>query len=232
MLEAGSDEPPGDGQSHDHPVRHRLYGDGLADRLAGVRLPFLVVPLFVLAASAIAGNALAPALVANQPVLLLALNSTTRHLVLTSTSVDVVPYFAVALVRRTLEDPLLFLLGWRYGDAAVAWTVDHLGGARTLGWLRRNFRRYGWPLVALVPGGVVCVLAGASRMGLVPFALVGLAGTVGTIAALRASGEALAGPVDVAVALIADNWVWMTATSVAVTAAWIGQRRRARHAAR
>ena len=197
----------------------------LADRLSSVRLPFLVVPLFVLAGSAIVGNAAAPALLANRPLLLLALNSTTRHLLLTSTNVDVVPYAAVALLRRSLEDPLLYLLGWRYGDAAVAWTAEHLGGARTLDWMQRNFRRFGWLLVALFPGGVVCVMAGAARMGLVPFALVGLAGTVATIAAIRASGETLAGPVGALVTVVAENWVWLTVVSVAMTTAWVARRR-------
>ena len=200
-------------------------GKVLADRLSSVRLPFLVVPLFVLAASAIVGNAAAPALLANRPLLLLALNATTRHLLLTSTSVDVVPYAAVALARRSLEDPLLYLLGWRYGDAAVAWTAEHLGGARALSWLQRNFRRFGWLLVALFPGGVVCVMAGAARMGLVPFALVGLAGTVATIAAIRASGETLAGPVGTLLTVVTENWVWLTVLSVAMTTAWVGRRR-------
>jgi len=197
----------------------------LADRLSGVRMPFLVVPLLVLATTAIVGNAAAPALLANQPLLLLALNSTTRHLLLTSTTVDVVPYAAVALVRRSLEDPLLYLLGWRYGDAAVDWAAEHLGGARTLHWMRRNFRRFGWVLVALFPGGVVCVMAGAARMGLVPFALVGFVGTVATIAAIRASGETLAGPVGTLLTLVTENWVWLTVLSVAMTIAWVARRR-------
>ncbi len=213
---AGPDDPeppaPADGQV-------------LADRLSSVRLPFLVIPLLVLATSAVVGNAAAPALLANQPLLLLALNSTTRHLLLTSTSVDVVPYTAVALVRRSLEDPLLYLLGWRYGDAAVAWTAEHLGGGRTLDWTRRNFHRFGWVLVALFPGGVVCVLAGAARMRLVPFALVGFAGTVATIGAIRASGETLAGPVGALVSVVSENWVWLTALSVAMTIALVARRR-------
>jgi len=200
-------------------------GKVLADRLSSVRLPFLIVPLFVLATTAVVGNAAAPALLANRPLLLLALNSTTRHLLLTSTSVEVVPYAAVALVRRTLEDPLLYLLGWRFGDVAVDWTAEHLGGARTLHWMRRNFRRFGWLLVALFPGGVVCVMAGAARMGLVPFALVGFLGTVATIAAIRASGETLAAPVGELVALIGENWVWLTVLSVGLTAALALRRR-------
>lgn len=217
---AGADEEPGPPAATE--------GEVLADRLAGVPLPVLVVPLLVLATSAVIGNALAPALLANQPLLLLALNATTRHLVLTSTTVDVAPYVAVALVRRSLEDPLLYLLGWRYGDAAVAWTAEHLGGARSLGWIRRNFRRFGWVLVALFPGGVVCVMAGAARMGLVPFALVGFAGTVASIAAIRASGETLAAPVGVVVAAVGENWVWLTVLSVAMTAVWVVRRRQLR----
>ncbi|MEW6154400.1 MAG: hypothetical protein AB1673_10495 [Actinomycetota bacterium] len=198
------------------------------DRVEQVPPALLIVPLVILAVSALVGNAAAPALAANHPLLLLVLNSTTRHLVLTSTTVDFVPYLVVGLVRRSLENPFLYLLGLRYGDSAVDWVARHIGGGTAIGWLRRNFRRYGWPLVALFPGGVVCVLAGASGMSLVVFALLSVVGTVAAIVAIRLSGTALAGPVDAVMAVVVDNWVWLTALSVIATVGWASGRRRRR----
>lgn len=203
-------------------------GGARLERFADARIGYLAIPLVILAASAVVGNAFAPALLANHPLLLLGLNATTRHLILTSTSIDAGPYFAVALVRRSLEDPLLYLLGVRYGDVAVRWVGEHLGGDRALRFTQRNFRRFGWPLVALFPGGVVCVLAGASGMSFVGFVTVGLVGTLATIAAIRASGTALSGPVDAVMAVVAEHWIWLTLASVAATALWLAQKRRMR----
>ncbi|MDP9420224.1 MAG: VTT domain-containing protein [Actinomycetota bacterium] len=184
--------------------------------------------LAAIATSAVAGNALAPTLVVNHPLLLLALNTTTRHLVLTSTSVDFVPYLVVGLVRRLLEDPLLFLLGRWYGDDAIGWVDDKVGGGRFLRAVQRNFHWIGWLLVAVAPGGVVCVLAGASRMPTAVFLVLNIAGTIATIVALRRFGDSFAGPIDAAVAFIAENVVVLTAASVGLTVAYVLRRRRVR----
>jgi membrane protein DedA with SNARE-associated domain len=196
-------------------------------RRAGRRRVLLVtVPLAVVAASAVIGNALAPTLVVTHPLLLLALNTTTRHLVLTSTSVDFVPYLVVGLGRRLLEDPFLFLLGRWYGDEAIAWVDGKLGGGRALRWVQRHFRRVGWLLVAVAPGGVVCVLAGASRMPTALFLVLNVVGTVVTILVLRRFGDVFAGPVDASLAFVADNVVVLTVASVILTTAFVAHRRR------
>jgi membrane protein DedA with SNARE-associated domain len=192
------------------------------------RLLAVSIPLGVIAAAAVVGNALAPTLVVNHPLLLLALNTTTRHLVLTSTSVDFVPYLLVGLGRRLLEDPFLFLLGRWYGDDAIAWVDAKVGGGRFLAFVQRNFRWVGWLLVAAVPGGVVCVLAGASRMRTAVFLVLNVGGTVATILALRRFGDVFAGPVDAMVAFVGDNVVVLTGLSVLLTGLFLLRRRRRR----
>lgn len=185
-------------------------------------------PLTVVAVSAVVGNALAPTLVVNHPLLLLALNTTTRHLVLTSTSIDFVPYLVVGLGRRLLEDPFLFLVGRWYGDGAIDWVDDKIGGGRSLRWTQRNFHRVGWLLVAVAPGGVVCVLAGASRMPTALFLVLNVVGTIATIVVLRRFGDVFAGPVESTVAFVADNVIVLTAASIVLTAAYSITRRRRR----
>lgn len=190
------------------------------------RLLVVGIPLGVIATAAILGNALAPTLVVNHPLVLLALNTTTRHLVLTSTSVDFVPYLVVGLGRRLLEDPFLFLLGRWYGDDAVAWVDAKVGSGRFLAVVQANFHRVGWLLVALVPGGVVCMLAGASRMRTWVFLALNIGGTVATILALRRFGDIFSGPVDATVAFLAENVVLLTALSVLLTTLYVLRRRR------
>ncbi|MBA3956308.1 MAG: hypothetical protein H0X58_06560 [Acidimicrobiia bacterium] len=192
------------------------------------RLLAVSIPLGVIAAAAVVGNALAPTLVVNHPLLLLALNTTTRHLVLTSTSVDFVPYLLVGLGRRLLEDPFLFLLGRWYGDDAIAWVDAKVGGGRVLAFVQRNFHWVGWLLVAVVPGGVVCVLAGASRMRTAVFLVLNVGGTVATILALRRFGDVFAGPVDATVTFVGDNVVVLTGLSIFLTGLFVLRRRRRR----
>lgn len=199
---------------------------------AGVEQParrsslWLLVPVVVIFGTAAAGNALFPALVTSHPLVLLALNATTRHLVATANSVDVVPYVTVALARRLVEDPFLYLLGRRYGDGAVEWLGRRLGAGRLLDAVRRRFRVGGLFLVFFFPGGVVCVLAGASGMPLWLFLALNVAGTLVTIFLLRSAGEELEGPLTRALDVVGDNVVTLTILSVLVTAAVVARRRR------
>ncbi len=187
---------------------------------------WLLVPLVVIFGTAAVGNALFPALVTSHPLVLLALNATTRHLVATANSVDVVPYVTVALARRLVEDPLLYLLGRRYGDGAVEWLGRRLGAGRVLDAVRHRFRVGGLFLVFFFPGGIVCVLAGASGMPLWLFLALNVAGTLVTIFLLRSAGEEFEGPLTQALDFVGDNVVTLTIVSVLVTAAVVARRRR------
>ena len=187
---------------------------------------WLLVPLVVIFATAAAGNALFPALVTSHPLVLLALNATTRHLVATANSVDVVPYVTVALARRLVEDPVLYLLGRRYGDGAGAWLGRRLGAGRLLHAVRHRFRVGGLFLVFFFPGGVVCVLAGASGMPLWLFLALNVAGTLVTIFLLRSAGEEFEGPLTQVLDIVGDNVVTLTIVSAVVTLAVVARRRR------
>ncbi len=206
-------------------------GDGSGGRRGRWRSPttrritLLTIPLLVIFGTAAVGNAFAPALVEDQPTLLLALNATTRHLLLTSTSVAVVPWVLIGLGRRLVEDPFLYLLGRWHGDDALAWVERKAGGGRWLQLVRRRFRLLGYPLVAIAPGGVVCLLAGASGMGPVTFLILNLVGTLATLAALRSFGAEATAPIDAAVALIGAHALPLTAVTATATVLWAWRRR-------
>jgi len=195
--------------------------------IAWGRTALLTVPLVVVFGTAALGNALAPTLVESHPAVLLALNATTRHLLLTSTSVDVVPWMLIGLGRRLLEDPFLYFLGRWQGDEALAWVDRKVGGRRWLDLVRRRFRLLGYPLVAVAPGGVVCLLAGASGMGPVTFLTLNILGTLATLAALRALGEEAAQPIEQVVALAGRNALPLTVVTVLLTGIWLWRQRRA-----
>ena len=180
----------------------------------------------VIFATAALGNALFPVLVNEHPLLLLALNATTRHLVATSTSVDALPYVVIALGRRLVEDPFLYLLGRRYGDGAVEWMSRKLGAGRLLRTAQRHFRLWGGVLVFFFPGGVVCVLAGASGMPLWLFLTLNVGGTLVTIFVLRSVGEEISAPLTYVLELVAENVVPLTILSVVVTVAVLARRHR------
>jgi membrane protein DedA with SNARE-associated domain len=181
----------------------------------GRRSPlWLVAPLVVIFGTAAIGNAAFPALVNDHPLVLLALNATTRHLVATSTSVDVVPYVLVALARRLVEDPFLYLLGRRYGDGAVEWMARRLGGATMLRRVRRRFRGWGTVLVFFFPGGAAL------------FLVLNVVGTLVTIALLRSAGEEVEGPLSYVLDVVGDNVASLTVVSVVLTLAVVTLRRR------
>ncbi|MEX2658911.1 MAG: hypothetical protein WD232_04385 [Acidimicrobiales bacterium] len=188
-------------------------------------LPLLTLPLVAVFGAALLGNALAPALVEDHPAVLLALNATTRHLLLTSTSVAVVPWVLIGLFRRLVEDPFLYFLGRWHGDDALAWVERKAGGGRWLDLVRRRFRLLGYPLVAIAPGGVVCLLAGVSGMGPFTFLTLNVLGTLATLAALRIFGAEAAAPIAATVSFAGDNVVPLTAITVALTALWVWRRR-------
>ena len=105
-----------------------------------------------------------PTLLDKAPLLLLVCNPRLRNLVLVSPMVDFVPFVVVAVGRLVISDPLFYWFGRRYGDTRSAgWSAGSAGrGAGALG--REAFRKAAWPVVALIPNNIICLLAGATGM--------------------------------------------------------------------
>jgi len=190
-------------------------------------LVLLVAPLVLLSGAGLAATALTPPLLAHHPLLLIVLNARNRNLVISASSVSAIPFFAVALVRRFLEDPFLYLLGSLYGDAAIRWVERRTGaGSVVVRFIERWFRKASYVFVFLFPGGLVCVLAGATGMPMRTFLAVDLVGTLTVIAGLRLVGSTIATPVDTLRRFLGDHLVWTTALSVGLTIAWLVYQRR------
>ncbi len=195
----------------DAPVRHRT------DRRT---LTLLVVPIVVLIIAANVGDALTTTLAPSHPLTLIALNSRNRILVLVTNDLDALSYYGVATLRLMLSDPLFFLVGYWYGEAAVSWMERR---TRTFGHSMRRaeqwFGRAAYPLVFLAPNNFICLFAGAAGMSIVGFFLTNLAGTLVRLYLIRRLGETFEAPIDDVLGFLADYRLPLLVLSVAVVAA-------------
>ena len=141
-------------------------------------------------------SASAPKLLNSHPLALMALNPRYRFMVVAAPNIGLPQFLLVGVGRLMLSDPLYFFIGKLYGDRAVIWFADSMGGADRPGNLVTTvsnwFNRSGGDLlVALACGPIVCVLAGAAQMKWRRFLLLNLAGTTVIVLALRLFSKAL-----------------------------------------
>jgi membrane protein DedA with SNARE-associated domain len=143
------------------------------------------------------GDALAPTLVDTRPVLLILLNPRIRNLVLVTNQLEAATFYLVGVIRLVLSDPLFYLVGFFYGDAAIRWTERRAPSYGELfRRLERFFGRASYPMVAIAPNSYVCLLAGAARMPLPIFFTLNIVGTIVRLYLIRRFGEAFDNPID------------------------------------
>src|SRR3954447_21023943 len=187
------------------------------------RITCLAVPMVAFTIALYVGNALAPTLIKDAPLLLLVLAPKIRWLLLVANDVDPLTFFLVPLARATAVLVVYFLLGHWYGDRSLRWLEQRTGNAlRPVLWVERNFHRARIPVTFLFPGNVSALLAGADGMPVVPFFAVALASIALRLWAVRALAEVLRGPLLDVVSWIGDNQLWLTVVSVAGVLIWVG----------
>jgi membrane protein DedA with SNARE-associated domain len=135
-----------------------------------VRRAVLLAGLVLYIAGTLGSN-LAPALIDDHPLLVLALSSRNRNLLGSVPFIDPVPYAAVGFLRVLAAGVVLFLIGRWYGTKAISWVEDQVGKLPgTIRWAQRLVGRAAWPLLVLMPGSnIVCLLAGQRRVAPKPF---------------------------------------------------------------
>ena len=160
-------------------------------------LKLLVVPIVGLIVISNVGDALAPKLVEDNPLLLIAMNSRNRNLILVTNQLDAVSYYLVATVRLLVSDPLFFLIGYWYGDTALTWmeTRTKSYGSMLRQW-ERGFQKAAYPLVFIAPNNVICLFAGAAGMSVPAFFVLNVSGTLARLYLIRRLGEAFERPID------------------------------------
>lgn len=143
------------------------------------------------------GDVLAAGLVETHPLWLIAMNSRKRWILAVVPHTDLAPFFVVAVLRQLLSDPVYYLLGRWYGDAGARWIEKRMGdGGTIIRWLETGFAKASWPMVAIFPNHIICMLAGASGMPPAIFVILNLGGTMAAIAIFRTFGDVFGGPIE------------------------------------
>jgi membrane protein DedA with SNARE-associated domain len=151
----------------------------------------IVVGLYILG---FATGGLAPELLKNHPLSLIALAPRYRWFILTASRIDVVPYFAVGISRLLLSDPVYFALGWFFGDKAISFFEDSLGKP-TIDKTRELFLKASTVMALFFAGPIICVLAGAAGMRPRKFFTLNVIGTTLLVIGLRAFSSTLDGAI-------------------------------------
>lgn len=177
------------------------------------KLVLLVGPIVVITVLGTIASAFTPVLAAKHPLLLITLDARNRMLVL-AREVSLVPFVVVALARRTISDPLFYLLGRYYGEGAVRWLEKKGGGGSLVTATERFFAKARYPMVFLFPGAIVCALAGQTGMSPASFLVTNIAGTLTSIFMVRAFSATIASPVEGLLGFFNRNLVATTTVSV------------------
>lgn len=168
-------------------------------------LTLIVTPIIILVVAGWVGDASAAYLVDHHPVWLIALNPRNRNLLLVTNYVDALPYYVVGTLRLLASDPLFYLLGVLYGDAAIKWMERK---APTYGKFFRSVEKFfsvaAYPLVVIAPNYYICLFAGAAGMSIPVFLVLNIGGTIGRLYILRVTGDIFSGPIDSVLGFIRD----------------------------
>lgn len=148
-----------------------------------------VIGLYILG---FATGGLAPKLLKDHPLSLIALAPRYRWFILTASRIDAVPYFLVGIARLLASDPIYFALGWFFGDRAIGFFEDSLGKP-TITKTREMFLKASTVMALFFAGPVICVLAGAAGMKPKRFFTLNVIGTTVIVAALRLFADQLDG---------------------------------------
>ena len=180
----------------------------------------IVTPVIISQASALLGDLFLAGIVDRQPALLIALNPRNRNLALATNQLSAITYYTIGFTRLVVSDPLYYLLGYWYGDRAIAWTERR---SRTYGPLVRDgerfFRRASYPLIFIAPNNVICALSAATGVKLATFIGLNLSGTIVRLVIVRQLGEIFSSPIQTILDLIAEYRIPLLIIS-AIAVAW------------
>ena len=181
----------------------------------------MVVALVILSQGlALLGDLFLAGIVDKEPALLIALNPRNRNLALATNQLSATTFYAVGFARLVVSDPLYYLLGYWYGDRAIAWTERR---SRTYGPLIRDgermFRKASYPLIFIAPNNIICALSAATGVRLMTFIALNLSGTVVRLVLVRQLGEIFSSPIEAILGFIADYRIPLLILS-AIGVAW------------
>lgn len=167
-------------------------------------------------------------LLSEHPLVFIGLSSTNRNLALASADLSAWAFYLVAFLRLLAPDPLFFLLGRWYGNAATRWMERKSPSyGQLLRQLERWFTKARYPVVMFAPNNPVCLFAGASTMTWGSFLLANVVGTIARLVLIRTFSSVfkdLLGPIR---GFISDYQKPLLVITIALVAVSIWSERRA-----
>jgi membrane protein DedA with SNARE-associated domain len=137
------------------------------------------------------GSNIGPALVDENPMLVISLSSRNRNLFGSVPYIDPLAYWIIGFIRVLLAAVALYFVGRWYGNRALTWVEGNMGELPLIyRWMERAVDRFGWLALVAMPGSnVVCLLLGHRRMPPMRFAVIASIGIVIKLAVLWAGGK-------------------------------------------
>lgn len=195
-----------------------------------IPLPLLLGPFAVFLVCSYVADASWPGLITEHPLLLIALSSKNRYLILAAPQLDFVPFFVVGFLRLIATDPIAFVLGRQYGPAAITWIESKSSkkdaGDAMIRKMERWFTRASALFIIVAPSAIWCMMAGAGRMRTSLFVACNAVGTVGRLLLIWWIGEALEAPIDSFLDVVKDFQLPLLAITFTLVAFQTLRRRR------
>ena len=137
------------------------------------------------------GSNIGPALVDENPILVISLSSRNRNLFGSVPYIDPLAYSLIGFLRVLAAGVALYLVGRWYGQRALGWVEGNMGELPAIyRWTERAVDRFGWLALVAMPGSnVVCLLVGHRKMKPVPFLALISVGIVIKLAVLWVGGK-------------------------------------------
>ncbi len=151
------------------PLWENLHNSATVLRMRKFVLGFTTM-LFVIGTI---GSNIGPALVDENPMLVISLSSRNRNLFGSVPYIDPLAYSLIGFFRVLAAGVALYLVGRWYGQRALGWVEGNMGELPAIyKWTERAVDRFGWLALVAMPGSnVVCLLVGHRKMRPLPFVL-------------------------------------------------------------
>lgn len=181
-------------------------------------LPLIGAAIIALVVANNVGNMMWARWIHDNPIALLALNSSNKFLLGTSVVTDLWSYSVVSTLRLLAPDPLFYALGFLYGPQALRWAkrvfagidpvIDQFEDDST------GFKKALGPLVFIAPNNPICLLAGVAAMPLRRFIVLNVTGTIGRVILFRLIGLALRDQIESVLDTVARYQGWLMRMSI------------------
>lgn len=188
-------------------------------------IPVLGAAIVLMIIATNMGNILFARLLDGNQLILLALNSTNKYLLLTALDTEALPYYLISTARLLAPDPLFYILGFVYRDRALRWAkkvfpgIDPLVDQFTQD--HTAFKKLLLPALVIAPNNPVCLLAGVAAIPWRVFITLNIIGTVGRVILFRQLAFIFADQVESIVDTAVKYQGWLTRGSFVLVVGYI-----------